>query len=98
MLAACNSDALPPAGQYASVSGVIVDHATNQPIAGATVTVDTVLSATTDAQGHFTIDKVPSGIVDYTVTAQGYKAVAASGNADPGKAFAINVALDAGQQ
>src|SRR5579864_2805247 len=42
-LAACNDDSLPPGGTYQTMQGVVVDAATNQPIAGATVTVDTVL-------------------------------------------------------
>ena len=51
--------------------GTIVDAATNAPIAGAVVTIDTVLTATTDASGKFSIDKVPSGIADYAVQANG---------------------------
>lgn len=92
-LAGCEGDQLPPASQYSSFSGVIVDAATNQPIAGAVVTVDTVLTATTDKDGKFTIDKVPSGIVDYIVQAQGYKLVSASSNAEPGKMFVLNVSM-----
>lgn len=67
-LAGCNDSALPPGGTYQSVSGVVVDAATNQPIAGAVVTVDTVLTATTDAAGKFSFEKVPVGEVDYVVT------------------------------
>ena len=93
-LAGCQGDELPPASQYSSFSGLIVDAATNQPVSGAVVTVDTVLTATTDTTGKFSIDKVPSGIVDYTVQAQGYKLVSASGNAEPGKAFTLNVSLE----
>lgn len=67
-LAGCNDSALPPGGTYQSVSGVVVDAATSQPIAGATVTVDTVLTAVTDSKGKFTFDKIPVGEVDYVVT------------------------------
>ena len=67
-LAGCNDSALPPGGTYQSVSGVVVDAATHAPIAGATVTVDTVLSTTTDSAGKFTFNKVPVGEVDYVVT------------------------------
>jgi hypothetical protein len=72
-LTACDDSALPPGGTYQSLSGVVVDAATNQPIAGATVTVDTVLTATTDQQGKFSFDKVPVGDADYFVSAPGYK-------------------------
>lgn len=89
----CNTDALPPAAGFAAVSGVVVDSATNAPIAGAVVTVDTVLSATTDAAGKFSIEKVPSGIADYAVQAKGYQALASSTNIEPGKPFQLNVTL-----
>ena len=89
----CNTDALPPAAGYASVSGVIVDGTTNAPIAGALITIDTVLTATTDATGKFSIDKVPSGIADYAVQAKGYQSLASSANIEPGKPFALNLTL-----
>lgn len=66
-LAGCNDSALPPGGTYQSVSGVVVD-ASNKPVAGATVTVDTVLTQQTDANGKFSFPKVPVGEVDYFVT------------------------------
>ncbi|HTA54502.1 MAG TPA: carboxypeptidase-like regulatory domain-containing protein [Candidatus Acidoferrales bacterium] len=89
----CNTDQLPPAAGYASVNGVVVDSATNAPIAGAIVTIDTVLTANTDASGKFTFDKVPSGIADYAVQAKGYQALAASTNIEPGKPFQMNLTL-----
>lgn len=93
--AGCNSDALPPAAGYASVTGTVVDAKTNVPIAGAIVTIDTVLTATSDASGKFTIDKVPSGIADYAVTATGYQALTASATIEPGKPFTLNLTLAA---
>jgi predicted small lipoprotein YifL len=92
-LSACDNDDLPPAAGYAPVSGTITDAVTQQPIAGATVTIDTVLVATTDDKGNFTIAKVPSGIVDYVVQAKGYADVVASGDVEPGKTFQLNVAM-----
>lgn len=91
--AGCNNDSLPPASGYASVSGIIVDATTNAPVAGATVTIDTILTATTDSAGKFSIDKVPSGIADYNVAAKGYKTLAATANIEPGKPFALNLTL-----
>jgi TolB protein len=90
---ACNNDALPPASGYASVTGTILDSATNAPIAGAVITIDTVLTATTDAAGRFSIDKVPSGIADYSVQAKGYQPLASTTNIEPGKPFALNLTL-----
>ena len=89
----CNTDDLPPAAGFASVSGTVVDAATNVPIRGALVTVDTVLTATSDATGRFAIDKVPSGIADYAVEAAGYQALSSSTTIEPGKPFTLNVTL-----
>ncbi|HTA37510.1 MAG TPA: carboxypeptidase regulatory-like domain-containing protein [Candidatus Acidoferrales bacterium] len=91
----CNNDSLPPAAGYAALSGTVLDRATNQPIAGALVTVDTVITATTDATGAFKIDKVPSGIVDYTVQAQGYALLTATTDVEPGKPATLSLVLDA---
>jgi hypothetical protein len=91
--AGCNSDALPPAAGYASVTGTVVDAVTNAPIAGAAVTIDTVLTATSDASGKFTIEKVPSGVADYAVTATGYKTLTSSTTIEPGKPFTLNLTL-----
>ncbi len=98
LTAGCNNDALPPAAGYAAVSGTVVDSASNAPIAGAAITMDTVLTATTDAAGKFSIDKVPSGLADYTVEAKGYQTLAASTDIEPGKPFALSVTLTLAQQ
>jgi Carboxypeptidase regulatory-like domain len=92
---ACNDDSLPPAAGYAAVSGTVVDSTTSAPVAGAVITIDTVLTATTDATGKFSIAKVPSGIADYSVQAKGYQTLAASTNIEPGKPFALNLTLAA---
>lgn len=92
-LTACDNGDLPPATKFASFKGTITDATTHAPIADATVIVDTVLTATTDQNGSFTIDKVPSGIVDYVVKAKGYADAVSSVQAEPGKPFELNVDL-----
>lgn len=92
-VAGCNSDAIPPGAQYASVAGLVTDSTTHQPIAGALVVVDAVLSATTDANGAFLFPKVPIGEVDYTVQAEGHVISAGTIHADAGKVATLNVAL-----
>ncbi|MGA8097954.1 MAG: carboxypeptidase-like regulatory domain-containing protein, partial [Candidatus Cybelea sp.] len=69
------------------------DAATNAPVAGAVITIDTVLTATTDAAGKFSIEKVPSGIADYAVQAKGYQTLASTTNIEPGKPFQLNLTL-----
>ena len=92
-LAGCNTDALPPASGFTTVAGTVTDAASKQPVAGALVTIDTVLTATTDASGKFSIDKVPSGIADYTVSAQGYTVVSSSADVEPGKPYELDLSL-----
>ncbi|HTC31449.1 MAG TPA: carboxypeptidase regulatory-like domain-containing protein [Candidatus Acidoferrum sp.] len=93
MLSACDNGDLPPATQFSPLSGTVTDSVTHQPIVGATVIVDTVLSTVTDANGKFAFAKVPSGIMDYVVRAKGYADINASADAEPGKSFELNVAM-----
>jgi hypothetical protein len=92
-LTACNDSALPPGGTYNAIQGVVMDAATNQPVAGATVTIDTVLTATTDAQGKFAFAQVPAGDVDVVITAPGYKDYSAPARLDPDKPLTLSVSL-----
>ena len=75
------------------MTGSVVDGATTKPIAGAVVTIDTVLTATTDAAGKFSFAKVPSGIADYTVQASGYVLLTSTTTIEPGKPFEMDVTL-----
>ena len=95
VLAACNTDALPPAAGFTTISGSVVNAATKAPVAGAVVTIDTVLSATTDASGKFTVEKVPSGIVDYTVQAKGFKILSSTAQVEPSKPYELDLSLAA---
>lgn len=93
LLTACNDSALPPGGAYNAVQGIVLDAATNQPISGATVTIDTVLTTTTDAQGKFSFAQVPVGDVDVVVTAPGYKDYTAPARLEPDKPLNLSVSL-----
>ena len=92
ILAGCNDSSLPPGATYATVAGVIVDSASKAPVAGATVTLDTILTVTSDKDGKFS-QSVPSGDFDYSVTSDGYKPITASGHVDPGKTIALTIEL-----
>lgn len=93
VLAACNDTGLPPGGTYSSMQGTVVDAITSQPIANATVTVETVLTAQTAPNGSFTLAQIPTGEIDYTVSAPGYKTYSSSANAAPGKPLVVTVVL-----
>jgi len=90
---ACNNDALPPASGFTTVAGTVLDAASKNPVSGAVVTIDTLLTATTDSNGKFSIDKVPSGIVDYTVQADGYALLSSTTSVEPGKPFELDLTL-----
>lgn len=95
VLSACNDSALPPGATYAAVSGVVVDRATSQPVAGATVTIDVVLTQTTDANGKFAFKSVPVGDFGYTVSASGYKTTPnLTGHVDTGGTSNLTISLD----
>jgi hypothetical protein len=75
VLAGCGPSAVPPAEQYASVSGTVRDSASGAPIAGATVTINFVLSATTSGNGAYTITNVPNGPWSFFASAPNYQTV-----------------------
>jgi Carboxypeptidase regulatory-like domain len=72
VLVGCAVPGAPQAQQYASVSGTVVDAATNAPIPGATVTIDVVNTAQTATNGSFTIGNLPGGPADCSVSAPNY--------------------------
>ncbi|MBV8689265.1 MAG: carboxypeptidase-like regulatory domain-containing protein [Candidatus Eremiobacteraeota bacterium] len=57
---------------YGNVTGRVLDAKTNQPINGALIAVGSTVTATTDAQGGFTLTQVPAGTQTVTVSAAGY--------------------------
>jgi hypothetical protein len=70
------SPALPPVGQTppttATVRGTILDAITRAPLPGATLSLGSGGSSTTDAAGLATLSAVPAGTYTGTVTAGGY--------------------------
>ena len=91
------SPSLYPPGQgpnAASLTGTVVDAATNQPIAGAVVTVGSQ-SATTDANGAFTLNGLSAGAVSIVVSASGYNSATLTGSLANGSNSTGVVALSA---
>jgi Carboxypeptidase regulatory-like domain len=72
VLTACGGGQVPPAQNYATIRGRAYDAATNQPVAGVTVTVDTILTATTAGDGTYRVANVPLGQYSLTASASGY--------------------------
>ena len=73
-LAACGPGGTPPS-PIISVSGTVREAVTNQPIAGATVTVQSK-SATTVANGTYSITGLAEGQAVVTITHQGHTRIA----------------------
>ena len=61
VLASCGPPTVPPSQNYPSIRGRAYDTATNVPVAGVGVTVSTILTTTTGADGTYRITNVPIG-------------------------------------
>ena len=95
LTAACGAPAVPPAQQYATVSGTVVDASSNAPIAGATVTINVVLTTTTAPNGSFSISNVPNGPFDCVASAPHYADNSSwcSAPLSPGEKRTVTIAL-----
>ncbi len=58
--------------QYGSITGRVLDASNNQPVPSALVSVGSLYTAYTDAQGAFTLGRIPIGHQMVTATAPGY--------------------------
>lgn len=85
-IAGCAGQAL-PTGNYGTVHG-IVKSTSGAAIAGATITIDTVLTATTDSNGAYTITTVPA---DDANTTTAVYCTAPSGYVSPSAPLSIKV-------
>ena len=75
VLAACGGPQVPPSQNYPTIRGRAFDSATNQPVVGVVVTVSTILTAITGADGTYRIANVPIGSYTLIVSPpQGYTA------------------------
>jgi hypothetical protein len=97
LLVACGGPQVPPAQNYGTIVGRVFDSATNQPVAGALVTVDTILSATSGGDGTYRVVNIPLGT--YTLRPQppaGYSAPvqpAYDGSIASGQTITVDVPL-----
>jgi hypothetical protein len=100
LLAGCGGPSVPPAANYGSISGRVYDSATNQPISGVLVSVDTILTATTAGDGTYRIGTIPSG--QYTMAIQtptgyaapNFNAPPYSGSIDSGQTITVDIPLN----
>src|SRR3989454_12607655 len=80
--------------QQGTVAGRVTDQANGQPLAGARVTaVGTSLVTQTNADGRYTLSRVPGGQVTVRATLIGYAAASRSTTVAPGETATADVAL-----
>jgi carboxypeptidase family protein len=97
LLAACGGPQVPPAQNYPTIIGRVFDSATNQPVAGVVVTVDTILNGTSGSDGTYRVVNIPLGT--YTLRPQappGYTAPvqpAYDGSITSGQTITVDVPL-----
>lgn len=70
LLSGCG-DGVPPPGNYATVTGTVTDQS-GAPIAAASVSINGVQYAQTDAKGEYKITTVPTGPWSWSATADGF--------------------------
>ena len=88
---------MPPAQNYGTITGRVFDAATNQPVGGAVVTVDTILSSTSGSDGTYRIGNVPLGTYTLSpIPPSGYDAPrqpAYDGSIGTGQTITVDVPL-----
>ena len=84
---------VPQQQNYATIYGVVYDGTTGQPLPGATVTVDSVLTATSGADGSFSVADVPIGPFTVVESANGFQQHQDQGTVAAGDHFLLNVSL-----
>jgi len=97
VLTGCGMPNLPPAQNYATVTGRVLDAATNNPVAGAVITVSIVLTATSGSDGSYRIINVPIGQNEVQVQApSGYVAQQTQYPIapQPGETVTVNILLN----
>lgn len=61
-------------GQYGIIEGILIDSETNEPLFGATVSIDdTTIGGITDFDGRFKLSNIPEGIYQVTSSYISYK-------------------------
>jgi hypothetical protein len=97
LLAGCGGG-IPPAQNYATVQGRAYDVASNAPVAGATLCINTIQCATSANDGTYRIGNVPLGTCDITTITppNGYRVqgnVTPCGSVTAGQTVTIDVPL-----
>jgi hypothetical protein len=95
-LAGCGGPAIPPAQNYATITGRVYDAATNAPVSGAVVTGSVILTSTSASDGTYKIANFPIGPNEVQITPPaGYTAVQSQYSISPqkGETLKLDIAV-----
>ena len=87
---------VPPVGNYATITGIVTDSVTGQPIAGAIVSVSVIQSNATGSDGAYKIYPVPTGpYTSINAGAPNYQPYVnnAGGTLTPGQTLQFNIIM-----
>ncbi len=76
----------------APLPGIVLDHATDQPVVGAIVSIDELrLRAVTDSAGRFTFPALPAGVHSFTTKRLGYSDLTETSEVGAGKLLIVRM-------
>jgi uncharacterized membrane protein len=91
-LAACGGPAIPPAQNYATITGLVYDADTKAPVSDAVITGSVILTSTSGNDGKYKIANFPIGPNELQVTPPpGYTAVQSQYTIAPQKGETLTV-------
>ncbi len=77
-----------------TITGVVTDTDAGLPVSGAVVSASGFVESTTDMDGNYTLEGVPSGLINITVSATGYEAHSGFSDLQDGQTVTYNVELE----
>ena len=81
--------------QTGNIRGIVIDYATNRPVADVKVSVNTKKgAAVTNANGAYELKKVPAGVRVVVFTAPDYKPFSKEVNVVQGNSVLLNASLE----
>ena len=82
------------AAQKGTITGTVTSSATQQPLAGATVSAGGIVEVQTGSDGRYTLNDVPAGLVLVKASKSSYASKTASVDLIAGQTATVNFALD----